>query len=68
MLPTTLARWTHVAPGKVISGVHCRHRHQGLLKFLKTIDATVPTELDVHSICDNYATHNTDVIRLGSSD
>jgi transposase len=78
ILPTTPARRTHdyvrngtaslfaaldVASGKVISQVHRRHRHQEFLKFLKTIDATVPAELDVHLICDNYATHNTEAIK-----
>src|SRR5215208_5609558 len=78
ILPTTPARRTHdyvrhgtaslfaaldVASGKVISQMHRRHRHQEFLKFLKTIDATVPTDLDVHLICDNYATHNTEAIK-----
>jgi transposase len=77
ILPTTPARRTHddvrngtsslfaaldVASGKVISQVHRRHRHQEFLKFLRTIDATVPAELDVHLICDNDATHNTPAI------
>ena len=78
ILPTTPARRTHdyvrngtsslfaaldVASGKVISQVHRRHRHQEFLKFLRTIDGTVPAELDVHLICDNYATHNTPAIK-----
>jgi transposase len=52
-----------VASGKVISSLHRRHRHQEFLKFLKTIDAAVPAELDVHLVCDNYATHNTEAIK-----
>jgi transposase len=78
ILPTTPARRTHddvrtgtsslfaaldVASGKVISQVHRRHRHQEFLKFLRTIDGTVPAELDVHLVCDNYATHNTPAIK-----
>jgi transposase len=78
VLPTTPARRRHdsvrngtsslfaaldVASGKVISSMHRRHRHQEFLKFLKTIDAAVPAELDVHLICDNYATHNTEAIK-----
>jgi len=78
ILPTTPARRTHdyvrngtsslfaaldVASGKVISQVQRRHRHQEFLKFLHTIDRTVPAELDVHLICDNYATHNTEAIK-----
>jgi transposase len=52
-----------VASGTVISSMHRRHRHQEFLKFLKTIDAAVPAELDVHLVCDNYATHNTEAIK-----
>ncbi len=78
ILPTTPARRSHdyvrngttslfaaldVASGKVISSMHRRHRHQEFLKFLRTIDRTVPAELDVHLICDNYATHNTPAIK-----
>src|SRR6266545_939349 len=78
ILPTTPARRTHdyvrngttslfaaldVASGKVISSLHRRHRHQEFLKFLKTIDAAVPAELDVHLICDNYGTHKTPEIK-----
>jgi transposase len=78
ILPTTPARRTHdyvrngtsslfaaldVASGKVISQVHRRHRHQEFLKFLRSIDRTVPAELDVHLVCDNYATHNTPAIK-----
>jgi transposase len=78
ILPTTPARRTHdylrhgttslfaaldVATGTVISQTHRRHRHQEFLKFLRTIDRAVPAELDVHLICDNYATHNTEAIR-----
>ena len=32
-------------------------------KFLDTIDATVPPDLDIHLILDNYATHKTPLIR-----
>jgi transposase len=78
LLPTTPARRTHdyvrngttslfaaldVASGQVISQVHRRHRHQEFLQFLRTIDARVPPELDVHLVCDNYATHNTEAIK-----
>jgi hypothetical protein len=72
LLPTTPARRSHddvrhgtaslvaaldVATGTVISSVHRRHRHQEFLTFLKTIDTSVPAELDL--VCDNYATHKT---------
>ena len=35
-----------------------RHRHQEWIKFLALIDREVPTDFEVHLICDNYATHN----------
>jgi transposase len=41
----------------VISQCKARHRHQEFLSFLRHIEANVPAELEVHLICDNYATH-----------
>ncbi len=35
----------------------------GVLRFLKTIDRSNPAELDLHLICDNYATHKTPAIK-----
>jgi transposase len=35
----------------------------GTLQFLVSIDQAVPADLDVHIICDNYATHKTDIIQ-----
>ena len=34
-----------------------RHRHQEFLSFLRHIEASVPKQLDVHLIADNYGTH-----------
>src|SRR5262249_50840024 len=34
-----------------------RHRHQEWLAFLRTIDRETPSDLDIHLIADNYATH-----------
>jgi len=47
----------------VISSLHRRHRTIEFKKFLAKIDATVPAELDVHMICDNYGTHKSPAIR-----
>ena len=78
ILPATPARRSHdyvrhgtaslfaaldVASGQVISSVHRRHRHQEFLKFLKTIDKAVPAGLELHLVCDNYATHKTPAIK-----
>ncbi|MFJ5590720.1 transposase, partial [Streptomyces noursei] len=40
-----------------------RHRSIEFKKFLTTIDKAVPAGLDVHLVCDNYATHNTPEIK-----
>ena len=45
--------------GKVIGQFHRRHRTIEFRKFLDTIDAAVPPDLDVHLILDNYGTHKT---------
>jgi transposase len=77
ILPGTPTRMTHdyirngvtslfaafnVATGEVIADLHRRHRAIEFKKFLATIDKNVPDELDVHIVCDNYATHKTDDI------
>ena len=49
--------------GKVIGRCHQRHRAVEFRKFLDTIEAEVPANLDVHLIADNYATHKTALIR-----
>jgi hypothetical protein len=56
---TSLLAALDVASGKVISATHRRHRHQEFLKFLRTIDHSVPSGLDAHLICNNYQTHKT---------
>jgi len=77
MMPTVPARQTHdyvrhgttslfaaldVATGRVIGQTQRKHRHQEFLRFLKTIDAATPAELDLHLVLDNYATHKTPAI------
>ena len=56
---TSLFAAFNIADGTVIGELHRRHRHQEYLKFLKKIDKNVPAGLDVHIVCDNYATHKT---------
>lgn len=48
--------------GKVVGQCQRRHRAVEFRKFLDTIDASVPAELDVHLIMDNYGTHKTALI------
>ena len=54
---TTLFAALNVLSGQVIGSCTARHRHQEYLKFLTQIDKAVDQALDVHIICDNYATH-----------
>lgn len=78
IMPGTPARMTHtyvrhgttslfaaldITSGSVIAKQYRRHRHQEFLRFLKTIDAAVPAGLELHLICDNYATHKTDTVQ-----
>jgi len=60
---TSLFAALDMASGKVIGAIHRRHRSTEYRKFLIKIDQAVPTDLDVHIICDNYATHKTDIIQ-----
>ncbi len=60
---TSLFAAFNIADGTVISELHRRHRAIEFRKFLAAIDKAVPAELDVHLICDNYATHNTTEIK-----
>jgi transposase len=59
---TSLFEAFNIATGEVISDLHRRHRALEFRKFLITIDKAVPDELDIHLVCDNYATHKTDLI------
>jgi transposase len=54
---TTLFAALDVLTGTVIGQCLPRHRHEEFLKFLRTIEREVPAGLQVHLICDNYATH-----------
>jgi transposase len=78
MLPGTPARASHdyvrhgtsslyaaldLTTGKVIGALHGRHRAQEFLAFMKTIDANVPADLDVHLVLDNASTHKTPAVK-----
>lgn len=60
---TSLFAAFNVADGTVIGELHRQHRAAEFKKFLITIDKTVPAELDIHLICDNYGTHKTPAIK-----
>jgi transposase len=54
---TTLFATLNVLEGEMIGSCMKWHRHQEFLKFLRVIDRRTSTELDLHLIVDNYATH-----------
>jgi transposase len=54
---TTLFAALDVATGEVLTQCRPRHRHQEFLGFLRQIEKSVPEDLDVHLIVDNYCTH-----------
>ena len=54
---TTLFAALDVATGQITGSIHRRHRATEFKKFLTKLDTQIPTDLDVHLICDNYATH-----------
>jgi len=60
---TTLFAALDVATGSVIGRCFQRHRAREFLKFLKTVEAAVPDEIDVHVVLDNYATHKTPAVK-----
>ncbi len=60
---TTLFAALNIATGEVIGSLHRRHRAVEFKKFLTKLDQQIPAGLDVHLICDNYATHKTPAIQ-----
>lgn len=60
---TTLFAALDIASGQVLAQCKKRHRHQEFLAFLKHIEANVPSDLDVHLVVDNYATHKHSKVR-----
>ncbi len=43
--------------GTVIASTYRRHHATEFKKFLIKIDKTVPADLEVHVVCDNYSGH-----------
>lgn len=60
---TSLFAALNVATGNVLGQTHRRHRSVEFRKFLDLIDASVPQDLAVHLVIDNYATHKSPLIR-----
>src|SRR5271166_5410240 len=64
---TTLFAALDVATGEITGSIHRRHRAAEFKKFLIKLDNQVPADLDVHLICDNYATHKSPPIAKWSA-
>lgn len=60
---TSLFAALDIATGAVIGKCYTRHRAREFRKFLDEIEVAVPSDLDVHLVMDNYATHKTPLIR-----
>lgn len=60
---TSLFAALNVATGEVIGHCYPRHRSQEFLKFLRVIDRSVPKDMEVHIVLDNYSTHKTALIQ-----
>jgi transposase len=60
---TSLFAALNAKTGTVIAETHRRHRSIEFRKFLDRIDASVPADLEVHIVMDNYGTHKTPRIR-----
>lgn len=60
---TSLFAALEVKTGRVIRQLHQRHCAVEFRQFLDTIDASVPSHLNVPMILDNYGIHNTVRIR-----
>jgi transposase/transposase-like protein len=60
---TSLFAAFNITDGTVISETRRRHRATEFKRFLTAIDKAVPEDLDIHLVCDNYATHKTPAIK-----
>ena len=54
---TTLFAALSVLEGKVIGRRVPRHRHQEFIRFIATVERSVPAGKVIHAILDNYAAH-----------
>ncbi len=54
---TTLFAALDVATGELLQDCMPQHRHQEFLKFMRQIEQSVSSDLSIHVVLDNYATH-----------
>ena len=60
---TSLFAALDVATGHVIAECHRRHRAREFRQFLHTIEQSVPPDLDLHLVLDNYSTHKAPTVK-----
>ena len=60
---TSLFAALDVATGRVIGKCFARHRAAEFRRFLDEVEAHVPSDVDVHLVMDNYATHKAPTVR-----
>lgn len=60
---TTLYAALSMLDGTVIGQCLPRHRSREFIRFLKTIDAQTPADLDLHLIVDNSSTHKSPPVK-----
>ncbi len=56
---TSLFAALEVATGRIIGQCQGQHRQQEFVRFLNQIECSVPADLEIHLVLDNYATHKT---------
>ena len=61
---STLFAALNTLTGEVIGKCHKRHTHKEFLSFLKTVEKQADSDLDLHLIVDNYATHKHEKVRV----
>lgn len=59
---TSLFAALNAKTGQVLGECHQRHRSIEFRKFLDRVDAAAPSNLNIHIVMDNYATHKTPLI------
>jgi transposase len=60
---TTLFAALNAKTGEIIGECRSRHRSIEFRKFLDKIEESVPKDLDIHMILDNYGTHKTPSVK-----
>ncbi len=60
---TTLFAALDVASGELLKDCMPQHRHQEFLKFMHQVERSVASDLSIHVVLDNYATHKHPVVK-----